>query len=74
LSINFYLWFIDGGLIKSQDSREYVEDVDWAYFEGRQILSPQEVQTKVAEPRQAEVKFKDTVPDHNPPLVSPCNF
>jgi hypothetical protein len=74
MSINFNLWFIDGGLIKSQDSRDYVEDVDWVYFEGGQILPPQEVQAKVAELRQAEVKFKDTVPDQNPPLVSPCNF
>ena len=74
LSINFNLWFIRDGLIKSQDSREYAEDVDWVYFEGGQILSPQEVQAKVAELRQAEVKFKDTVPDQNPPLVSPCNF
>jgi hypothetical protein len=32
------------------------------------------VQAKVAELRQAEVKFKNTVPDQNPPLVSPCNF
>jgi hypothetical protein len=27
-----------------------------------------------AELRQTEVKFKDAVPDQNPPLVSPCNF
>ncbi len=74
MSINFNLWFIEGGLIKSQDSREYAEDVDWVYFEGGQILSPQEVQAQVAELRQAEVKFKDTVPDQDPPLVSPCNF
>jgi hypothetical protein len=74
MSVNFNLWFIRDGLIKSQDSREYIEDVDWVYFEGRQMLSPQEVQAKVAELRQAEVKFKDTVPDQDPPLVSPCNF
>jgi hypothetical protein len=32
------------------------------------------VQAKVAELRQAEVKFKDTVPDQNPSPVSPCNL
>ena len=74
MSINFNLWFIDGGLIEAADIREYVEDVDWVYFESGQILSPQEIQAKVAELRQNEVKFKDTVPDQNPPLVSPCNF
>ncbi|HTP11197.1 MAG TPA: glycoside hydrolase family 16 protein [Anaerolineae bacterium] len=74
MSINFNLWFIDGGLIKAEDIREYVEDVDWVYFEGGQILSPQGVQTKVTELRQNEVKFKDTVPNQDPPLVSPCNF
>jgi len=74
MSINFNLWFISDGLIKSDEIREYVEDVDWVYFEGSQILSPQVVQAKVDELRQREIKFRDTVPDQNPPLVSPCNF
>jgi hypothetical protein len=74
MSINFNLWFIRDGLIPSDDIREYVEDVDWVHFEGGQILSSQEVQAKVDELRQSGVKFKDTVPAQNPPLVSPCNF
>lgn len=74
MSINFNLWFIRDGLITSQEIREYVEDVDWVYFKGGQILSPQEVQGRVAQLRQSEVAFKDTVSDQNPPLVSPCDF
>lgn len=74
MSINFNLWFVDGGLVKSDEIREYVEDVDWVYFEGGTLRSPQEMQTKVAELRQAAVPFRDTVPEQNPPLVSPCNF
>ena len=74
MSINFNLWFIAGGLIKSDEIREYVEDVDWVYFEGGQSLSPQEVDAQVQGLRQQTVKFQDNVPDQNPPLVSPCNF
>jgi hypothetical protein len=74
MSINFNLWFIRDGLIAADEIREYVEDVDWVYFAGGQILAPQDMQARVAELRQDEVKFKDTVPAQNPPLVSPCNF
>jgi len=74
MSINFNLWFIRDGLTATQEIREYVEDVDWVFFEGGQLLSPQEVQATVAELRQHDVKFTDTVPEPNPPLVSPCNF
>ncbi len=74
MSINFNLWFIDGGLVKSGEIREYVEDVDWVYFEGGQILSPQDAQSQVAKLRQSKVAFKDTAPEQNPPLISPCNF
>lgn len=74
MSINFNLWFIRDGLVKSEAIREYVEDVDWVFFAGGQVLSPQEVEAKVNELRQANVQFQDTVPAQNPPLNSPCNF
>jgi hypothetical protein len=74
MSINFNLWFIADGLIKSDEIREYVEDVDWVFFEGGQSVSPQEVDAKVQRLRQQAVTFQDSVPDQNPPLVSPCNF
>jgi hypothetical protein len=74
MSINFNLWFIRDGLANAEEIREYVEDVDWVYFEGGKVLTPQDVTTKVNELRQAAVPFKDTVPAQNPPLVSPCNF
>jgi hypothetical protein len=74
MSINFNLWFIRDGLVKSEEIREYVEDIDWVFFAGGQVLSPQEVEAQVAELRRANVQFQDTVPDQNPPLNSPCNF
>lgn len=74
MSINFNLWFIRDGLIDAAEMREYVEDVDWVYFAGGEILSPPEVQVNVNELRQTGVSFTDTVPAPNPLLVSPCNF
>jgi hypothetical protein len=74
MSINFNLWFIRDGLIDSEEIREYVEDVDWVYFAGGQLLAPQAVEARVVELRQTGVGFTDTAPDQVPPLVSPCNF
>jgi hypothetical protein len=74
LSINFNLWFIRDGLVNATEIREYVEDIDWVYFAGGQVLPPQDVTARVNDLRQSAVKFKDTVPVQNPPLVSPCNF
>jgi hypothetical protein len=74
MSINFNLWFIDGGLAKSNEIRDYVEDVDWIYFEGGRVLSPSDINTKVQDLRNASIKFQDTTSALNPPLDSPCNF
>jgi hypothetical protein len=74
MSINFNLWFIRDGLVKAEEIREYVEDIDWVFFASGQVLSPQEVETQVNELRRANVQFQDTVPDQDPPLNSPCNF
>ena len=61
MSINFNLWFIDGGLIQVEDVRQYEEDIDWVFHQAGVMLMPDEVIAKVNELRSASVKFTDTV-------------
>ena len=74
MSINFNLWFIRDGAIKSNERREYQEDVDWVFHQAGVALTPEQVEAAVAGMRKKAVKFKDTVPAKKPALVSPCNF
>jgi hypothetical protein len=73
MSINFNLWFIRDGMIKSNEMRIYQEEIDWVYFEPK-TLSPSLVETMVIDLRRKRVGFRDTVPAKVPALVSPCNF
>lgn len=61
MSINFNLWFIDGGFVQANGVREYQEDIDWVYHAAGALLMPDEVAVKVSELRNASVKFQDTV-------------
>ena len=61
MSINFNLWFIDGGLVQAEGIREYQEDIDWVYHKAGVLLMPDEVNTRISELRNASVKFQDTV-------------
>ena len=72
MSINFNLWFVDGGLIQSGGIREYQEDVDWVFHEAGALLMPNEVKAKVSELRNASVKFQDTVLSGI--QISPCDL
>jgi hypothetical protein len=74
MSINFNLWFIKDGSIKARDVRQYHEDIDWAFHEAKAVLSPEEVEAKVAALRRRGIKFRDTVPAPVPALTSPCDF
>jgi hypothetical protein len=74
MSINFNLWFIDGGGLPAGPTRTYQEDVDWVYHQVGAVLSPAQVAAQVAALRRARVAFRDTVPQESPPLASPCNF
>ncbi|MET0624696.1 MAG: glycoside hydrolase family 16 protein [Pyrinomonadaceae bacterium] len=74
MSINFNLWFIRDGAIKSAEPRSYQEDVDWVFFESGSVLAPAEVESRVANLRRRAVKSRDTVPAPRPALDSPCNF
>lgn len=72
MSINFNLWFIDGGLVQAEGVREYQEDIDWVFHEAGTLLMPDEVNTRVNELRNASVKFQDTVISGI--QTSPCNL
>ena len=61
MSINFNLWFIDGGLAQAGGVRDYQEDIDWVFHEAGVLLMPDEVNAKVTELRNSAVKFQDTV-------------
>lgn len=74
MSINFNLWFIRDGMIKSTERRQYQEDIDWVFFQANTALTPQQVEAAVAAMRRSSRGFRDTVPPKVPALVSPCNF
>ena len=74
MSINFNLWFIRDGAVKSSAVRRYHEDIDWVFHEAKKLLAPAEVEAKVAALRRRSVKFQDTVPAPVPALISPCDY
>jgi hypothetical protein len=74
MSINYNLWFIDGGLLPQGATRRYHEDVDWVYHRVDTALSPRAVTAAVEGLRHAHVAFRDTVPAKSPPLRSPCDL
>jgi hypothetical protein len=74
MSINFNLWFIRDGMIKTNEVRQYYEDIDWVFFQANVGLQPEQVEAAVTNLQKKRIKFRDTVPAKSPPLVSPCNF
>ena len=74
MSINFNMWFTPEGLIESNKIREYQEDVDWVYFEKNAVLSPVEIEKKIAAMRLSKTRFVDTVNEFTPTLASPCGL
>ena len=74
MSINFNLWFIRDGMLKSSERREYQEDIDWVFHRAGVALSPEQVEAAVADMRKRKVRVLDTVPAKVPALTSPCNF
>jgi hypothetical protein len=74
MSINFNLWFIKDGMTKEQAARSYHEDIDWVFHEAHTLLTPGQVEAKVASMRRSAVRFKDTVRAPIPALTSPCDF
>ena len=74
MSINFNLWFIRDGMIKTNEVRQYYEDIDWVFFQANVGLQPEEVEAAVTNLQKKRIKFRDTVRAKSPALVSPCNF
>ena len=74
MSINFNLWFIRDGMLKSNEPRQYHEDIDWVFHRAGVTLTPYQVEAAVTAMRRESVKFRDTVPAKVPALTSPCNF
>jgi hypothetical protein len=74
MSINFNLWFIRDGMIKSGERRQYYEDIDWVFFQPNIAMTPAQVEAGVVSWRRMSRKFNDTVPAKVPALKSPCNF
>jgi hypothetical protein len=74
MSINFNLWFINGGLLDSDDERTYQEEIDWVFYQEGVQLSPEQVNTRVRLLRDASIYFMDTVEEMTPPLSSPCDL
>ncbi len=72
MSINFNLWFIEGGLVEAGGVREYQEDIDWVFHEAGVLLMPDEAIEKVNKLRAAAVEFRDTVLAGIP--ASPCDL
>jgi len=61
MSINFNLWFISGGLVGQPGDRAYRQQVDWLYFAENEVVSPDQVRTRVNGYRTAGVDHVDTV-------------
>ena len=61
MSINFNLWFIEGGLVQKDGVRQYEEDIDWVFHEAGVLLMPDEAIEKVNAFRNKAVKFTDTL-------------
>jgi hypothetical protein len=74
MSINFNLWFINGGLNGSNEVRSYQQDIDWVFHAAKTALTPRQVEQKVQDLRQAGTHFLHSVPDVTPHLESPCDL
>jgi len=74
MSINFNLWFIPNGLVESEESRSYQEDIDWVYFLKDKALSMAQVQQIVERFREGRIDYADTVDPGSPVLESECSL
>jgi hypothetical protein len=65
---------IKEGTLKTNEVRRYTEDIDWIFHEAKVVLTPNQIEAKIAAMRAKSIRYQDTVPAHNPKLTSPCNF
>jgi hypothetical protein len=62
VSVDFNLWFISGELASGATSRTYVQQVDYFYYAGREVIEQAAANARVAQYRAAGTAFVDTVP------------
>jgi hypothetical protein len=62
LAVDFNLWFIDGALAAGSGTRTYVQQVDYFYYAGREVIDQATASARVADYRAAGTTFVDTVP------------
>lgn len=75
MAISFNLWFSPGGpLPQGGAARIYEQDVDWVLHARDEVLSPAEVDARVAALRRAGRRHVDTVSAPQPALESRCDF
>jgi hypothetical protein len=74
MSINFNLWFIKDGTVKSNVVRSYREEIDWVFHAAKKSMTPEEVEAAVGGLRRKSIRFQDTVPGPSPALTSPCDY
>jgi hypothetical protein len=62
LTVNFNIWFVNGGLLADGAPRTYVQQVDYFYYAGHEALDPAAVAARIAAYRARGTRFVDTVP------------
>ncbi|MCP4537329.1 MAG: hypothetical protein GY832_09295 [Chloroflexi bacterium] len=60
--LNYNIWFVDGKLLETSDPRAYVQQVDWLYYAGNQVLTLEQVEAQIEEYRTNGVRYENTVP------------
>lgn len=78
MAISFNLWFSPGGPLPrgatGGAARVWEQDVDWVLHARNEVLSPAEVDARVAALRREGRRHVDTVPAAQPALESRCDF
>jgi hypothetical protein len=74
MSLNFKIWFIDAGKRLSNETRYYIEEIDWVFHARNTIIAPLDVAKNVTDMRAKKIDFTDTIPDAVPKLECPCDL
>ena len=61
MSVSFNLWYQRDGLVESRTRRSYTQDVDWVFHRADAVLTPAQVEARVAALRRSGVRFRDGI-------------
>lgn len=74
MAISFSVWFSPTGLLpRSDEPRQWAQDVDWVFFAPGRTVAPANVERQVRAWQRSGVTKLDTVPA-DPALSSRCDF